>query len=143
LDKVDWYTLSENPSPSAIPLLEKNLDKVDWNWLSFNPNAIHLLEKNLDKVDWVRLSMNPNAIPILDKNLDKVDWAYLSENPNIFGYDYKAMKDKMFSGIMEDLMKNRFHPRNIRKWKGWGQCDDWDDLVEDEDDWDDEEWLKH
>jgi len=91
------------------------------------------------------LSMNPNAIPILEKNLDKVDWAYLSENPNIFGYDYKAIKDKMFSngGIKEDLVKNRFHPRNIRKWKGWGQCDVCDDLVEDDDVWDDEEWLKH
>jgi hypothetical protein len=33
-------------------LLEKNLDKVDWQLLSNNPNAIHLLEKNLDKIDW-------------------------------------------------------------------------------------------
>jgi len=112
--------------------------------LSLNPNAIPILEKNLDKVDWRYLSLNPNAIPILEKNLDKVDWNILSENPNIFGYDYKAMKNRMFSngGIMEDLMKNRFHPINIRKWKGWGQCDDLDDL-DDDDDWDDEEWLKH
>ena len=53
------------------------------------------------------------------------------------------MKDKMYNngGIKEDLVKNRFHPINIRKWKGWGQCDD--DLVDDEDVWDDEEWLKH
>jgi len=105
------------------------------------------LEKNLDKVGRGMLSKNPSAISLLERNLDKVDWEMLSKNPNIFTYDYKAMKDKMFSnsngGIMEDLMKNRFHPRNIRKWKGWGQCDDWDDLVEDDDDWDDKEWLKH
>jgi hypothetical protein len=31
-------------------LLENNLDKIDWNGLSVNPNAIHILEKNLDKV---------------------------------------------------------------------------------------------
>ena len=84
-------------------------------------------------------------VPILEKNLDKINWSYLSMNPNIFGYDYKAMKNRMFSngGIMEDLMKNRFHPRNIRKWKGWGQCDVCDDLDNDDDVWDDEEWLKH
>ena len=29
-----------------------DLDKLDWECLSRNPNAIHLLEKNLDKVDW-------------------------------------------------------------------------------------------
>jgi hypothetical protein len=28
--------------------------------LSTNPNAIHILEKNLDKVDWDWLSYNPN-----------------------------------------------------------------------------------
>ena len=45
---------------NAIPILEKNLDKVDWFWLSRNPNAIHILEQNLDKVDWLELSKNPN-----------------------------------------------------------------------------------
>ena len=28
-----------------------NLDKVDWDYLSRNSNAIAMLEKNLDKVD--------------------------------------------------------------------------------------------
>ena len=37
-------------------LLEKNLDKINWNYLSKNPNAIHLLEQNLDKIDWDNLS---------------------------------------------------------------------------------------
>ena len=39
-------------NPNAIPILEKDLDRINWNSLSINPNAIHLLEKNLDKVDW-------------------------------------------------------------------------------------------
>jgi len=80
LDKVDWDCLSFNTN--AIHILEKNLDKVDWCLLSQNPNAIHILEKNLDKVEWDCLSINPNAIPILEKNLDKVDWGFLSSNPN-------------------------------------------------------------
>jgi hypothetical protein len=40
---VDWIGLSCNPK--AIPILERNLDKVDWHFLSMNPNAIHLLGK--------------------------------------------------------------------------------------------------
>ena len=71
---------------------------------------------------------NPNAIHLLEKNLDKVDWLMLSTNPNIFTYDYAAMKDRMFrGGIKEDLMKNRFHPRNIHKLNAWGFGIDDDD----------------
>ena len=48
-------------------------DKLDWNTLSMNLNAIPILEKNLDKVNWFNLSQNPNAIHILEKNLEKWD----------------------------------------------------------------------
>ena len=47
--------------------------KLNIRYLSYNPNAIHILEKNLNKVDWEILTRNPNAIHILEKNLDKVD----------------------------------------------------------------------
>ena len=125
-DKVDWGYLSSNPN--AIQILENNLDKVSWLGLSENPNAIHLLEKNLDKVNWKLLSFNPNAIPILEKNLDKVCWFYLFKNTNIFTYDYNAIKDRMFrGGIKEDLMKDRFHPMNLDKFKWWGFEVDYDD----------------
>ena len=81
-----------------------------------------------DKVEWDILSQNPNAIPILENNLDKVNWFWLSRNPNIFTYDYKDMKDRVFNGgIKEDLMKDRFHPRNLHKFKGWGFDVDYDD----------------
>ena len=53
-------------------LLEKNLDKIDWDWLSANPNAIPLLEKNQKKIYWNYLSLNPNAIPLLEKNQEKI-----------------------------------------------------------------------
>ena len=86
LDKVNWSYLSSNPN--AIHLLEQNLDKVEWHNLSSNPNAIHLLEQNLDKVNWFRLLQNPNAIHLLEKNLDLLEknlddnWYYLSINKN-------------------------------------------------------------
>jgi hypothetical protein len=44
-------------------------------------------------------------------------------------------------GIMEDLMKNRFAPTNMHKFKGWGfgiDDDDDDDVEYDTF----EEWLK-
>ena len=71
-------------------------------WLSENPNAIHLLEQNQDKINWTRLSINPS----------------------IFTYDYKELKRRMKETIAEDLMKNRFHPKNMDKWFGWGQEDE-------------------
>ena len=125
-DDLDWDVLSLNPN--AIPILEKNLDKVNWSNLSSNPNAIPILKKNLDKVHWSNLSSNPNANPILEKNLDKVNQSNLSSNPNIFTYDYHAMKYIMFrGGIKEDLMKDRFHPMNLDKFKWWGFDVDYDD----------------
>ena len=97
-------------------------DKINWRQLSRNPSAraIALLEKNQDKIDWTLLSFNPSALTLLEKNQDKIEWDYLSENPAIFEYDYKGMKDAMYKGIKEDLVKNRFHPKNIPKFRDWG-----------------------
>jgi hypothetical protein len=99
--------------------------------LSSNPSAIALLEKNQDKIDWLWLSNNPSAISLLEKNQDKIDWAQLSANPAIFEYDYKGMKDAMYNGIKEDLVKNRFHPKNIPKFRDWGM-DGFEDYEDDE-----------
>jgi len=43
-----------------------NINKLDWDILSINPNAIHLLEQNMDKINWSNLSKNPNALHILE-----------------------------------------------------------------------------
>ena len=39
--KIFWKMISRNES--AIDFIEKNLDKVDWDFLTLNKNAIHLL----------------------------------------------------------------------------------------------------
>ena len=39
-------------------------DKIDWDMLSENPNAIHLLEKNKDKINWYNFSANPSIFKI-------------------------------------------------------------------------------
>ena len=70
----------------------------------------------LDK--WWNLSMNPNAIHLLE-NQKNLFWRSLSMNPSIFEYDYEAMRLRM-KPVAEELMANRFHPRNFEKWIGWG-----------------------
>ena len=77
------------------------------------------------------LSKNPSAISLLENNQDKINWTQLSINPSIFEYDYKGMKDAMYNGIKEDLVKNRFHPKNIPKFRDWGM-DGFEDYEDDE-----------
>ena len=84
-----------------------------------------------DKIDWIQLSSNPSALTLLEHNQDKIVWTQLSENPAIFEYDYKGMKDAMYKGIKEDLVKNRFHPKNIPKFRDWGM-DGFEDYEDDE-----------
>jgi hypothetical protein len=43
----------------------------------------------------------------------------LSKNPFIFEYDYEAMRGRM-RPLAEELMANRFHPRNFDKFVSWG-----------------------
>ena len=59
---------------------------------------------------------------------EKINWYDLSKNPNIFTYDYEAMREKCLI-FKEDLIKNRFHPRNLNKFKDWGieEFEDWED----------------
>jgi hypothetical protein len=89
------------------------------------------LENNQKNICWFHLSANPAAIALLENNQDKIIWSQLSLNPSIFEYDYKGMKDAMYKGIKEDLVKNRFHPKNIPKFRDWGM-DGFEDYEDDE-----------
>ena len=46
--------------PVKIKDFLKNI-QISWTYLSENPKAIQILEKNLNKVDWDNLCINPNA----------------------------------------------------------------------------------
>ncbi len=86
-NKIDWINLSQNTSEWAIHLLEQNPEKIDLDCLSFNSSewAIRLLEQNIERFDeigWNFLSGNPSAICLLEKNRDKIDWWSLSSNPS-------------------------------------------------------------
>ena len=98
--------------------------------LSLDKNAVPLLEKHPDKINW-DLSGNPRAIELLKENQDKIYWSQLSRNPNIFTYDYEKMRENCLL-FKEDLMKERFHPRNLYKFGSWGHNGGIDDEEEDE-----------
>ena len=40
INKLNWDSLSLNSN--AVDILEKNQDKINWNYLSYNENAIKL-----------------------------------------------------------------------------------------------------
>ena len=50
------------------------------DWIPFN------------KIDWDTLSKNPNAIHLLEQNVDKINWDNFLDNPNIFEIDRKQLK---------------------------------------------------
>lgn len=116
-------------NPNAIDLLRERVayenslgleeynklsNKVDWEYLSTNPNAIELLRANPSKIDWRALSKNPNAIDLLqerhdyekslgleeyNKLLNRINWVYLSENSGAVEL-LEANPDKIHWGFL-------------------------------------------
>jgi hypothetical protein len=80
IEKLDWDSLSTNPQ--AIDLLEANQDKINWYKLSKMPEAINILKNNTHRnLDWDYLSSQTWAIELLKNNIDKINWKLLSSNP--------------------------------------------------------------
>ena len=106
-----------------MQLLAENQDKISWYWLSINPSkgAMQLLAENQDKISWYWLSRNPSshAMQLLAENQDKIIWENLFFNPSIIVYDYETMQKNCLL-FKEELMKDRFHPRNLAKFSDWG-----------------------
>jgi len=78
--KVSWDNLSRNTDDEAIELLEENYDKINWQILSSNPNAIHLLEERVKYQ--LKLEEEDNLDSLETK--EKINWGSLSANPAIF-----------------------------------------------------------
>ena len=74
------------------------------------------------------MSENPAAIHLLEQNQDNIDWEYLSGNPSIFTYDYKQIAKQRWP-INKELIQNRFHPKNMKYFSGWG-IEEFDDYEE-------------
>ena len=78
-----------------------------------------LFEKN---IDWSRFD-NIKCVfckKVLEKNNDYIkQYKAFCNKYNIFTYDYEIMKKTRIL-ITKDLMEERFHPKNIHKFKSWG-----------------------
>ena len=70
------------------------IDRLKWDIIVYNPNAIDLLDANPDKIDWEKLPSNPNqegvaslirkyvfGNPKYKKFANDIDWTQLSSNP--------------------------------------------------------------
>jgi len=65
---------------------------------------------------------------LLEQNQDNIDWEYLSFNPSIFTYDYKQIAEQRWP-INKEIIQNRFHPKNMKYFSGWG-IEEFDDYEE-------------
>jgi hypothetical protein len=100
-------------NPNAIPILENNLDNVDWSYLSFNPSIFYReidefcfnkefkTEKNLGR-DLTQELNNPyrtNDVTML--------------NDRLYYNDYEGMNDWEPEHTKEDIQK--YHERYLKK----------------------------
>ena len=76
-----------------------DVNKLNWDMLSENANAIELLKENQDKINWSMLSSNPAAMQILKENPNKIYWPMLSTNPAIF----KPVRDQAIVDVLYEL----------------------------------------
>jgi len=53
---------------------------------------------------------------------------HLSKNPAIFTYDYKKIAEHRWP-INKEIIQNRFHPKNMKYFSGWG-IEEFDDYEE-------------
>jgi hypothetical protein len=100
-------------------LVENNLDKITqldlWRILCKMPEAIGIIEKNLERIDWDSLSKNPAALNLLEKNPDKINYTMLSKNPAIFVLDTNDMRLQINNGFAEELIASALHPRHFAR----------------------------
>jgi len=90
---------------------------------------VHILEKNMHKINWKFLSGNVSALHLLEKNQSKIDWVYLSGNSSIFELDYDALK-KRCSIYKEELIQKTMHPLRIQRYLDDGyDIDEIDNLL--------------
>jgi hypothetical protein len=64
----------------------------------------------------------------LEQYPHNIDWYNLSKNPAIFTYDYKQIAEHRWS-INKEIIQNRFHPKNMKYFSGWG-IEEFDDYEE-------------
>lgn len=134
VSKIHWLWLCENPSEWAGELVMSNPNKINFEYVSVNPSiwAKTLLEQHPHKIVFERLLENESdwAMELIRQNVTHPDVINMHKtmfllNPAIFikRIDYNQIEER-FRPIRNEIIKNRFHPRNIDKFDSWGYGDD-------------------
>jgi hypothetical protein len=107
---INWDCISGNPSSEAFALLQENIDKVNWKYLSKNthPGAIKSLEDAVEEqMEWYDMEEFDDYAELDDDK--KIDWELLSSNPkaiDILIKKWKAEKRLMrFNDEIYDRLK--------------------------------------
>jgi hypothetical protein len=111
INPIILFGICLNPNPEIVKLLDSYLDEINnehWDLLSQNPSAIDLIEKNIDKINYIELSKNPHpiAIQILENNIDLICWYYLSGNPGAIKLLKRFPEKIVWSVFSDNTSKN-------------------------------------
>jgi hypothetical protein len=121
IDVINKYMLCYNENKEVLLLLLTQYSSyIDDSIICANHYAFDVFNKYYknfpNKLYWEILCTNPNAIDMITQNKHRINWEMISYNPEIFKIDYLKMK----SPIGEELAKYCFHPSNIHKFNDWG-----------------------
>lgn len=108
--KINWEQISSQTCDAAIQILEKNLDKVDWNKLSSNPAALHILENNPDKISWYHLSHNFGAFRLFHKIYEEQICS-----PDYYDNENEEYENEFNRDIIEDIMGRMINDISLRE----------------------------
>ena len=82
-EKIDFSCLSENECPLAFPIMQQNLDKMNWHWFCCNPLAVPLLPDYFEKINWTMLSERAKTkeqFQFLRRHFSRINWQGISLN---------------------------------------------------------------
>jgi hypothetical protein len=104
--------------------------------LSENPAAISLLKKNIDRISWEHLVKNPNAMQIYEDYPERMwdylchmNYEYFSVTTPIFELDYDAIGARC-AIYKEELMQVALHPSRIENYLAQGiSIDELDNYI--------------
>jgi len=132
-NKLKYEYLCSNTHPYAIYLIEKYLEQdsenvkyLCWFQLSSNPSAVYLLKKYFNLIDWRSFSLNPNREirDILIENQDKIEWCLLCENSNFIDLIENELDKNEFININPNWLASNSNTLHLIK-KYIDHIDDW------------------
>jgi len=116
-----WDDISEQPH--LIDIIEQNMDKINFQYLSKNYNAIHILEQHVEKIDIRKLRMNKNGFQLLlrlnhvfddnkdyDENIVFVYFDHCEKNNIPFNLINNLSEIGYTEKHMEFLKHNHYYP---------------------------------